>query len=71
MLKRQYVFPVTVLSAARVGVVHGAYGTPFLRLRVDGCGRQQALLRLSLLQRDSGHHSHQARRRGKCSPITI
>lgn len=54
-----------VLSTARMGALHGANRASILRVRVDGRGRQPPLLRLSLLQRDRRHHTHQARRRGE------
>lgn len=52
-----------------MGAVVGAAGAQVLRVGADGRGRQPALLRVPLLQRDRRHHAHQARRRGELMMI--
>lgn len=54
-----------VLPATRMGAVDGAVRAPVLRVRADGRGREPALLRVSVLQRDRRHHAHQASGRGE------
>lgn len=60
-----FLYVPPVLPTARMGLVHGADGATVLRVRINGRGCKQALLRLSVLQRDRSHYTHQTRRRGK------